>query len=100
MSYAKGRRLEYRTIRYLEAQGYRCIRSAGSHGAVDVVAVNGTGGLFVQVKANRLPSLDERETFAAYPCPPGFKRIIHRWRDYGKEPEAVDVGESAPNTER
>ena len=92
MSYAKGRRLEYRTMAYLETQGFRCIRSAGSHGPVDVVAVNGAGGLFVQVKSNRLRSPDERHNFAAFPCAPGFKRVVHRWRDYGKEPESVDVG--------
>ncbi|MBI2061983.1 MAG: hypothetical protein HYT87_19765 [Nitrospirae bacterium] len=106
MSYAKGRstlrseataedgRLEYRTIRYLERQGFRCIRSAGSPGPADVVAVNESGGLFVQVKANRRPSRAEIALLAVFPCPAGFKRIVHRWQDYGHEPEGFPVGET------
>jgi Holliday junction resolvase len=37
--YAKGARIERRVCKQLEADGYYCIRAAGSHGGFDVVAL-------------------------------------------------------------
>ncbi len=78
-SRAKGTRLERAVKRRLEEKGYVVIRSAGSHGPFDLVALksrtpdNGTtmGGLgesdevlSVQVKANRKPTRVQSR-----PCP-------------------------------
>ena len=38
-SYLKGRRRENYIRKKYEAQGYACIRSSGSKGAVDVIAI-------------------------------------------------------------
>ena len=52
-SYRKGRALEYAVIRKLIKEGF-CffIRSAGSKGAIDVLASNGMEILAIQVKKN------------------------------------------------
>ena len=52
-SYAKGARLERKALHALEAEGYVCTRSAGSHGVWDITAVRGVEPvLLIQVKAN------------------------------------------------
>jgi Holliday junction resolvase len=48
--YAKGARLERRVIHELESKGWFCVRSAGSKGAVDIVAFKGEDRLFIQAK--------------------------------------------------
>lgn len=48
--YQRGRRVEQEVIDFLGEHGYDCIRSAGSKGAADIVALNDSEILFVQVK--------------------------------------------------
>lgn len=38
-NYQSGRNFEYKTKRIWEEKGYLCLRSAGSHGPFDVVAI-------------------------------------------------------------
>jgi Holliday junction resolvase-like predicted endonuclease len=87
----KGRRIEWRSRRWLEGQGYRVVRSARSGGPWDLVAVNAEEVLFVQVKANGWPTRDELEAMAAWPSPPGTRRLIHRWDDYARSPTIRSV---------
>lgn len=52
-AYVKGRRLEYRALKALEADGYMASRTAGSHGVFDIVAFKGIEpALLIQVKCN------------------------------------------------
>lgn len=48
--YERGRDAEYRTINELRADGYDAVRTAGSHGAADVIAWNGVHVRFIQCK--------------------------------------------------
>lgn len=48
--YQRGRRVEQEVIDFLGTRGYDCIRSAGSKGAADIVAVHDGEICFVQVK--------------------------------------------------
>ena len=50
-TYAKGCRLENRARTMLEKQGYYVIRSAGSKGVIDLVAVSWRGIKLIQVKS-------------------------------------------------
>jgi Holliday junction resolvase len=51
-AYQSGRRFEYRIKNYLVDKGYFVIRSAGSHGIADLVAINHSGKVFLlQCKA-------------------------------------------------
>ena len=45
---AKGTRNEHRSIRLLEAAGYRCCRSAASLGAWDIVGIGSCDVVLVQ----------------------------------------------------
>jgi len=49
-AYERGRDAEYRVQRELEAQGFQTLRTAGSHGALDVQAWNDRMLRFIQVK--------------------------------------------------
>ena len=50
--YLSGRAFEYRVKHDLESRGYYCVRAAGSHSKVDVVAVKGSICLFIQAKTD------------------------------------------------
>ena len=49
-NYTKGRRLEYLARKELESEGWAVLRSAGSRGAFDLIAVNAEMVRFIQVK--------------------------------------------------
>jgi len=59
-NYNKGRAAEYKVRDYLRLRGYNfSIRSAGSHGPIDLLVANGSGTvLAVQVKRNSSPMSD------------------------------------------
>lgn len=53
-SYIKGRNFEYRVMDFLRERGYFCMRSSGSKGLFDIIAVPPTRGstLLIQAKYN------------------------------------------------
>jgi len=60
--YASGRRFEWRVKRFLERRGWFVVRSAGSHGIADLVALRrGCPPMLVQCKADGRLSPAERE---------------------------------------
>jgi Holliday junction resolvase len=67
-SYSKGYRVERLAIKYMRRKyGTVCVRSAGSHGACDLLCGNDCGVYAVHVKAGRKkPSVswEELESFA------------------------------------
>ncbi len=81
--YAVGRRLEYRARDELIAQGYTVVRSAGSKGPIDLVAIGPATGRrtvrLIQVKA-RSPRSADRLKLAAVSAPRGVQREIWQWR--------------------
>ena len=60
-NYVNGRAFEYRVKCDLGRKGYYVIRSAGSHGKVDLVALGRYGALLVQCKRQGAISKSERE---------------------------------------
>jgi Holliday junction resolvase-like predicted endonuclease len=88
---AKGRRLEHRSRRILEGEGFAVIRSAASKGAFDLVAFRRDGVTLVQVRAGRWPSPAELEALGAFPAPEGMRRIVHRWLPRTAAPEIREV---------
>jgi len=53
-NYIKGRNFEYRVMDFLRERGYFCMRSSGSKGLFDVIAIPSTKGstLLIQAKYN------------------------------------------------
>lgn len=85
--YAKGARAERRTMRVLEAAGYRAHRFAGSHGEWDVVAFGPFGVRLIQCKAGTArPTALEREAMQLYLVPSYVTREVWRWPDRAREP--------------
>ena len=52
-NYSRGRAFEYRVKDRLEALGWFCIRSAGSHSEIDLLACKGTRMLGIQCKGGK-----------------------------------------------
>lgn len=84
---AKGRRAEYKSKKFLEAQGYKVTRSAASLGTFDLVAFSKRDTLLVQVKAGSSKvSKKERLAMEAFPSGPFCIKVIHHWPERAKEP--------------
>ena len=82
----KGNRLERRTMKVLEAQGYTCTRAAASLGDWDVVAIGPHDIKLIQVKANRRPGSVEMEKLLLFRCPRGCSKEIWVWKDRARFP--------------
>jgi|Deesub1362B_J571_1020462.scaffolds.fasta_scaffold00898_1 Holliday junction resolvase len=61
MRYTKGRNFEYSIKKKLEDQGYYVCRSAGSHGAFDLIAIKNGVPWGIQCKASERVSKTELE---------------------------------------
>lgn len=72
----------------LEAEGYHCMRSSGSHGLFDLYAVSASDLTLCQVKSgNAKPSTAEIVAMRALPVPPNCRKVVHLWRPRQKLPE-------------
>ena len=83
---AKGRRLEHKTIRVLEAAGYDCTRAAASKGTWDIVAMNEDNLRLIPGQANHPPGPKERQSLAGAKAPPLASREFWVWKDNVREP--------------
>ena len=86
---AKGTRAEHKTIRWLEALGYRCTRAAGSLGEWDIIAIGPRDVRLVQVKCNRFVYGVEKEKLELFRAPENVSKEVWRWDDYAREPKVV-----------
>ena len=77
--------------RLLEASGYVCTKAAASLGLFDVIGIGPTDFVAVQVKTRDWPGSEEMESLREFRCPVNCKRIIHRWRDFQREPDVREV---------
>lgn len=89
---AKGRRLEHRSRRLLESEGYSVVRSAASRGPFDLVGFRADAAVLVQVRAGRWPSSADLASLAAFPAPAGVRRLVHRWQPRREAPDVREVG--------
>jgi Holliday junction resolvase len=64
-NYVKGRKKEYKIMKEYKENGWVCLRSAGSHGFADVIAIHPTQKIvhFIQAKPNgySLKEIDKLE---------------------------------------
>jgi Holliday junction resolvase len=92
--YNKGRAFEYRVQRDLESRGWWTIRSAGSKGPADIVAIKGGKVLLVQCKANAERYKREGLLLAALARSIGAHALIARRVRRKLVYEAADDGQS------
>ena len=79
MSYAKGRAFEYRVRNYLEKHEYFWVRSAGSKGAADLVALkDGLPSLLIQCKRHGAMAPLEWNTLLIAAAEAGAEPILAR----------------------
>lgn len=91
-NYERGRQYEYRSMRWLEKQGYTCFRTAGSHGECDVIALSPQIIQLVQVKFNCAPTPAEVEQFELLAAPRNTVKVVHVWRKGARHPELHSLG--------
>lgn len=89
---AKGSRNERKSRDLLTALGYNVTKSGGSLGQWDLIGIGTTDAVLVQVKSNRPPCPAEREALELFPCPQNFRKLIHVWKDYARQPQVQVVG--------
>lgn len=90
-NYVLGREREYRSKMYLEKAGYQAFRTAGSHGAFDIIGVSPTGFVLVQCKLNCKPTPAEMEAIRLFPAPPNCQKLLHLYTKGKYAPEVVVV---------
>jgi len=81
--YQRGARLEYLARDVLRQRGYSVVRSAGSHGAIDLVALNERELLLIQVKQSGQPIGAALNKLSEVPGPRCTRRqvwVYHRAR--------------------
>jgi hypothetical protein len=90
-NYQKGANKEREVKKLLEDKFYTAIRSAGSHGPVDVVAWDKTGILLIQVKYNCLISKDEKEILENMPIPDNATIEVWEYVSGNKTPKITKI---------
>jgi Holliday junction resolvase len=60
-NYKRGATFEYKIMAQLEEIGFYCIRSAGSHGLVDVMAMKGNTIILIQAKHTKKKTINLTE---------------------------------------
>jgi predicted RNA binding protein YcfA (HicA-like mRNA interferase family) len=95
--YRSGRRAEYRSADWLRKLGFVVLRTAGSHGLADLVALGKGGVVLVQVKYGRRPGQKEINRFrrAALDVCEHVRLDLHHWRKRAREPELIFCGRAA-----
>jgi len=91
-NYSSGRRYEWKTQRVLEAAGYVTLRTAGSHGAVDVIGISASDIVLVQVKSGpSRPPVRVFEELREMKRPVNTRVLLHWWKPRAHEPVVFDA---------
>lgn len=78
-SKSKGTAREYQARDILKSQGFYVVRSAGSHGLIDIVAFNHKHVRFIQGKSATIPKA-EREAFVNLVVPSNCSKEIWTYK--------------------
>ena len=98
-NYRRGADLERAAKHYLEDNGYYVIKSAGSKGIADLVAIKGLQGiqasetLYVQCKTDGYLLPDERVRFRQAALKSGAVPVVARWVKEGRAAREIGFRE-------
>ena len=84
-NYQRGYRLERLAVKQLRDKGYYVIRSAGSHGAADIIALNPTTIMIIQIGVKGRKDAADREMLRRVPAPAGAIREMWLWDSKARE---------------
>ena len=85
-------RAEERSIRLLEAHGYRCCRAAASLGEWDIVGVGSVDVVLARVMTDEWPSVEKLEMLRSFGAPVNCKKVIHCWVGRRHVPDVREIG--------
>jgi len=83
-NYRRGADLERAAKKYLEANGYYVIKSAGSKGVADLVGIKPGETLYVQCKLDGYLTPAERVSFRQAALASGAVPVVARWVKEGR----------------
>jgi hypothetical protein len=90
---ARAARLVRRSIRFLESQGYLAARAKIP--GFEILAVGQRGGELVYVTPFIPPTGWPPEgclsMIREFPVPPGCRLVIHRWRNFARQPDVREI---------
>lgn len=89
-NYQRGANFERRVCKWYEAQGFDTIRSAGSHGTVDVMATFARLWIANTLRLSNYWSPVEREEFEAW-CRRNYCEGRYVWRDKSNKIQFKEV---------
>lgn len=81
-NYEKGVRVERLARKHLEAKGYFVMRSAGSKGPCDLIAIDKVDVLLIQIKVQGAAKPEDVEKLKAVPAPESVSKEI--WEYVGR----------------
>jgi Holliday junction resolvase len=88
--YRKGYILELKARDELKKNGYYVIRSSGSHGLFDLVAIKENEILFIQIKRQiKRKKIKEEEEIKNFKIPENCRKEIWIWKPFGKQWEKI-----------
>jgi hypothetical protein len=67
--------------------GYRCMRSAASHGIWDIIAIGLKDIVPCQVETGDRPGTADSDALELFPAPPNARKVIHRSRVRQRKPK-------------
>lgn len=90
-NYSRGRIKEWEVMKTLGAAGYRCVRSAGSHGPWDVCAVGPMDTILVQVKLSKTGYVAPSEVsdFKEMPTSKWTRKEVWVFTKHKRYPEVI-----------
>ena len=94
--YSDGRKLEYAAAADLRANGYVVMRTAGSHGPADLIAIKPGELLFVQCKLDGYLTPDERAKLQTLALMVDAVAVVARWVKDGRAARQVGYWHARP----
>ncbi|MGI8733483.1 MAG: hypothetical protein ACR2LM_09300 [Pyrinomonadaceae bacterium] len=88
----KGTRNQHRSMRLLEAAGYRVTRAAAFLGTFDLIGIGSVDVVLVQVKSRDWPGVVATEAMAEFVAPANARKLVHRWRARQRMPDVRELG--------
>ena len=92
-NYKRGYRLELRAAKELRAHGYYVIRSSGSHGPADIIALNPSRIIIIQIGTAGSKGPKDEELLRRIPAPSGTIKQMWLWDKNARQWEVRTVTE-------
>ncbi len=71
---------------------YACTRAAANLWAWDVIGIGSADVVLLQAETRDWTGETEMETLRLFPSPPNRRKLVHRRRDWRRQPDVKEIG--------